>query len=212
MLDVDSTLTGIEGIDWLAARRTPEIAREVERLTTEAMAGVRPIEDVYRARLELVRPARRELSELADAYWKGVAPGAVAAIAAMRAAGVRVEVLTSGLQAAVAPFAKRLGLSPDSVHAVPIVFDSRGDYSSFDVAAPLCVQGGKRVVASSLDLERPVLAVGDGVTDAEIRPAADEFAVFTGFVRREAVVAIADHVIGSFAELERLVLGTGDSV
>ncbi|HUR91283.1 MAG TPA: HAD-IB family phosphatase [Gemmatimonadaceae bacterium] len=211
ILDVDSTLSGIEGIDWLAARRTPEIAREVERLTSEAMAGARPIEDVYRARLELVRPASRELAELAEAYWSSVAPGAGAAIAAMGASGVRVEIVTSGLRDAVEPFAKRLGLAPDSVHAVPVVFDSRGDYSSFDAAAPLCVRGGKRVVASSLDLERPVLAVGDGVTDAEIRPAANEFAAFTGFVHRDAVVAVADYVVGSFAELERLVLGTRES-
>ena len=211
VLDVDSTLSTIEGIDWLAARRNPEIGEQVARLTADAMAGTRTIEEVYRARLDLVRPTLAELAQLADAYWIGVAPGAAEAIARITAAGVRVEVVTSGLRAAVVPFAAKLGLGEDRVHAVPITFDARGEYSSFDATAPLCVQGGKRVVAESLGLKRPVLAVGDGVTDAEIRPVADEFAVFTGFVRREPVIAIADHVVSSFAELEELVLGTGDS-
>ena len=211
MLDVDSTLSGVEGIDWLAARRSPEVARDVERFTAEAMEGTRAIEAVYRARLELVRPTSHELAELAEAYWSNVAPGAAAAIAAMADGGVRVEIVTSGLREAVEPFAARLRISAERVHAVPISFDSRGGYSSFDSNAPLCVQGGKRVVAESLALSGPVLAVGDGMTDAEIRPVAAAFAVFTGFVRREPVVAVADFVVASFAELERLVLGTGDS-
>ena len=211
ILDVDSTLSGIEGIDWLAARRNPEIGEQVARLTADAMAGALTIDEVYRARLDLVRPTSGELARLADAYWVAVAPGAKEAIARLTAAGVRVEVVTSGLHEAVAAFAEKLGLAESRVHAVPIAFDARGGYSSFDSSAPLCVQGGKRVVAESLGLKKPVLAVGDGVTDAEIRPVADEFAVFTGFVRREPVVAIADYVISSFAELEELVLGTGDS-
>ena len=211
VLDVDSTLSGIEGIDWLAARRSPEIGERVARLTAEAMAGKRAIEEVYRARLELVRPTSEELAELAEAYWQEGAPDARDTIARLTAAGVRIEIVTSGLREAVAPFAARLGLAESRVHAVPITFDARGGYSSFDSSASLCVQGGKRVVAESLDLEKPVLAVGDGVTDAEIRPVADEFAVFTGFIRREPVVAIADHVVESFAELEQLVLGTGES-
>lgn len=210
LLDVDSTLSGIEGIDWLAARRDPRIAREVERLTAEAMSGTRPIEDVYRARIDLVKPTRGELAELAEAYWTNVAVGASEAISSVMASGVRVEVVTSGLREAVDPFAARLGLPPDRVHAVAVAFDSAGEYASFDAKAPLCVQGGKRLVTESLSLGGPVLAVGDGMTDAEIRPAADEFAVFTGFVRRESVVAVADYVVGSFAELESLVLGTGD--
>ena len=175
------------------------------------MAGMRTIEEVYGARLDLVRPTSSELAQLADAYWVGVAPGAGEAIARLASAGVRVEIVTSGLREAVAPFAARLGLGDSRVHAVPIAFDARGGYSSFDAGAPLCAQGGKRVVAESLGLTKPVLAVGDGVTDAEIRPVADAFAVFTGFVRREPVVAIADYEISSFADLEQLVLGTGDS-
>ena len=211
ILDVDSTLSGIEGIDWLAARRGAGVGSEVARLTAEAMAGERSIEDVYGARLQVVKPTRAELAELADAYWKNAAPGAVDAIGRMRAAGVRLEVVTSGLRDAVVPFVARLGMPAESVHAVACGFDARGDFDSFDPGEPLVLQGGKRTVAEGLRLAAPVLAVGDGMTDAEIRPIADAFAAFTGFVRREPVLALADFTVGSFAALERLVLGTEGS-
>lgn len=211
ILDVDSTLSGIEGIDWLAARRGPEVGREVARLTAEAMAGERSIEEVYAARLDVVQPTTAELAELAEAYWKNVAPGADGAIERMTAAGVRLEVVTSGLRDAVAPFVARLGLPASTVHAVACAFDARGGFSSFDASEPLALKGGKRKVAEALRLTPPVLAVGDGMTDAEIRPIADAFAAFTGFARREPVVAIADFTVGSFAALERLVLGTEGS-
>lgn len=211
ILDVDSTLSGLEGIDWLAARRNPEIARQVARLTSEAMTGKRTLNEVYGARLGVVKPTAAELAELAEAYWLNVAPGAADAIERMLAEGVSLHVVTSGFHDAVAPFVRRLGLPEDRVHAVRVHFDAAGSYSAFDATAALVIHGGKRVIAEMLRLERPVLAVGDGITDAEIRPAADAFAAFTGFVRRDPVVAIADFIVGSFAELERLVLAAGDS-
>ncbi|MGI8618470.1 MAG: HAD-IB family phosphatase [Gemmatimonadaceae bacterium] len=210
ILDVDSTLSGIEGIDWIAARRNPEVARQVARLTAEAMSGRRTLNEVYGARLGAVKPTAADLADLAEAYWDNAAPGAADAIGRMLAAGVRLDVVTSGFHDAIAPFAARLGLPKGCVHAVRVSFDSRGNYSAFDAAAPLVVQGGKRIVAEALRLKRPVLAVGDGVTDAEIRPVADAFAAYTGFVRRDSVVAIADFTVGSFAEVERLVLATED--
>lgn len=210
LLDVDSTLSGIEGIDWLAERRGPEVARAVAGLTAQAMTGERLLNDVYGARLELVRPTTAEIALLAEAYWENAAAGAADAIHRMKSSGVRVAAITSGIRDAVEPFLARLGLSADDVHAVRLQFDADGSYRTFDTNAPLVVHGGKRIVAESLVLPGPVLAVGDGITDAEIRPAADAFAAFTAFARRESVVAIADFVVGSFAELERLVLGSGE--
>lgn len=210
LLDADSTLSGIEGIDWLAARRNPEVARQVARLTDEAMTGKRTLNEVYAARLGVVKPTASELALLAEAYWENAASGAAEAIRAMSAAGVRLDVLSSGFHDAVAPFAARLGVPEDRVHAVRIAFDRRENVASFDAAAPLVIQGGKRIVAEALRLEHPVLAVGDGVTDAEIRPVADAFAAFTGFVHRDPVVAIADFTVRTFAELVGLVLGRGE--
>lgn len=207
ILDVDSTLAGIEGIDWLAGRRNAQVAREVARLTAAAMTGQRLLNEVYSARLGVVRPSAAEVAELARAYSDSAAPGAADAIARIQRAGITVEVITSGIWEAVTPFTEGLGIHAERVHAVRLEFDEQGNYAGFDTASPLVVHGGKRIVAEALRLPEPVLAVGDGITDAEIRPVATAFAAFTAFARRESVVAIADHVVGSFAELEQLVLG-----
>ena len=65
---------------------------------------------------------------------------------------------------------------------------------------------GKRSVVESLALPRRLLAVGDGATDLAIRPVADAFAAFTGFVHRDTIVAQADSVLDSFDQLAELVL------
>jgi phosphoserine phosphatase len=169
VLDVDSTLTRIEGIEWLAARRGPVIARTVAAMTDRAMRGTLPLERVYGERLALVRPTRAEVAELARAYVDGVVAGAQDAVSALRKARIRLAILSGGVREAVAPFAASLGIDEREVHAVSLRFTPEGAYAGFDTASPLTRSGGKPVVVRALGLPRPVLAVGDGSTDAELK-------------------------------------------
>ncbi len=66
VLDADSTLAGIEGIDWLAARRGPEVQQSVEALTTQAMDGRLALDQVYTRRLALIEPTSLDLHALAQ--------------------------------------------------------------------------------------------------------------------------------------------------
>ena len=75
----------------------------------------------------------------------------------------------------------------------------------FDTESPLTSQEGKLDIVRSLPLDRPALAVGDGATDAAMRPGVEAFAVFTGFVERENVIRVADYVLPSFKDLATLV-------
>ncbi len=49
--DCDSTLSAIEGIEELARLRQPEVLARVEAMTTAAMNGSVPIEEVFAQRL-----------------------------------------------------------------------------------------------------------------------------------------------------------------
>ncbi len=209
VLDVDSTLSGIEGIEWLAAHRNDALREFVERRTADAMAGLLPLDAVYGERLDSVAPTLAELQTLGLAYRRKVAPGAADAVRAMQAAGVRVVIVSGGLLTGVESLAEMLGIDAADVHAVRTLHDERGLYDGFDHLSPLTTQEGKPTLVRTLGLPAPVLAVGDGSTDLAIRVAgaADAFAAFTGFVSRPAVVADADHVVGSFADLTSLVLG-----
>lgn len=206
VLDVDSTLSGIEGIDWLASLRGPAMEARSAELTDKAMRGLIPLEAIYGERLNAVRPTRAEIDELSKTYVERMAPGARETLARLREAGVGLTIASGGFQQAILPLATELGIESDRVHAVRLNFDGQGGYAGFDETSRLARQYGKRDTIRSLALTSPVLAVGDGITDFEIASVVDAFAVFTGFVRRESVIAQADHVLESFDQLLELVI------
>jgi len=206
VFDVDSTLSGIEGIDWLAMQRGSEVAAWSAALTERAMRGEIPIEAVYGERMRAVRPTQREIEHLGREYVSRIAPRAEETLAAFRAAKVYIAMISGGLREAILPLAASLGVDETAVHAVSVFFDDGGNYKGFDEASPLTRQTGKKTTVSTMGLKGPILAVGDGMTDCEMKSAVDSFAAFTGFTQREPVIARADFVIETFDQLRELVL------
>jgi len=203
VLDVDSTLCGIEGIDWLAARRGPDVERAVRELTEQAMTGKLALESVYGRRLETIRPTSADVAGLAVAYRASLAPDAGKVIAELQTAGVRVVLVSGGIRQAIQLLAADLGVE---LHAVDVTFGPAGEYASFDERSPLVRQDGKADVLRSLSLAQPSLAVGDGATDVFMAGAVDRFVAFTGFARRESVVTQASGEVESFDALRALIL------
>jgi phosphoserine phosphatase len=193
VFDCDSTLTAIEGIDELARENRAEIAQ----LTSLAMSGALPLEEVYGRRLAIIRPTEAEVTAVGRKYVEQIAPGAERAVQGLLEAGVVVQILSGGLAPAVRILARHLGVGHERVAAVDLQFGPGGEYAGFDADSLLVRSGGKRrwLEQQGASLPRPVLLVGDGATDLEARPAVDAFAVFTGIVAREEIVRRADHVI-----------------
>jgi phosphoserine phosphatase len=206
VLDVDSTVSGAEGIEWLAGKRGPKVANEVARLTQQATNGEISLESVYAHRLAMIEPSEEEVVELARFYERRLAPRAAEVIGELRENGIRIVLVSGGIRQAVLPLGLRLGFTPAEVFAVRLAFDEEGRYSGFDDVSPLTTSSGKAIVVQRLYLPRPVLTVGDGITDLAARPAADAFAAFTGFNYRAAVVRAADHELTSFDQLLKLVM------
>jgi phosphoserine phosphatase len=206
VLDVDSTLCGVEGIDWLAQRRGADVAAQTTRLTERAMDGEIPLESVYGERLALIRPTLQDIVALSEEYRRTLAAGAADAVGRMVNAGVRVVLVSGGIRSAIEPVATHLGIGMDDLFAVELRWNTGGEYVGFDTESPLTAQTGKLTIVRSLRLQRPCLAVGDGSTDVAMREGVDTFAAYTGFARRAGVVAAADFTIGSYAELEARVL------
>lgn len=204
VFDVDSTLSAIEGIDWLAARRGADIAAESEALTAQAMAGELPIEAVYTRRLARIRPTADELAALGNAYVDQVQPGARELIAALHGAGSRVYLVSGGLRAAILPLAAHLGVAPIRVHAVELAPDMDGTLSRLDGEQPLATQRGKPHIVRYLALQPPIAMIGDGSTDAAVRLVAEvTFIAYTGVAFRPQVVAQAEFQADSCVALAR---------
>ena len=207
VLDVDSTLAGVEGIDWLAAQRGPETAKRIAALTDQAMRGEIALDEIYGRRLTMIRPTHREVAILSRNYVACMAAGADDAVRRMRAAGVQVAVVSGGIREAIVPLALVLGVDGKRLRAVSVYFDRFGEYEGYERESPLTTQQGKAAVVRALGLPAPVLAVGDGATDLAMKPAVAAFGAYVGFARRDAVVREADLVLESFAHLEQAVLG-----
>ena len=207
VLDVDSTVSSVEGIDWLAARRGPDVAESIRELTAQAMSGEIPLETVYGRRLEAIRPSRDEVDALSNAYIDALASGCAETIDHLRGAGVHLVLVSGGIRNALLRLALHLDIPIVDVHGVDVYFHQDGTYVGFNDRSPLTTSTGKAAVIATLAAPRPLLMVGDGMTDLAARPSVDSFAAFTAFAARPPVVSAADAVVHSFAELERLVLG-----
>lgn len=199
--DCDSTLTTIEGIDWLARRAGA--GAEVGELTRRAMAGEVPLESVYAARLALVGPRPEDLAALARAYNEHAVEDVRATLAALAAAGLETWVVSGGLLEAVLPFAVGLGIGHERVRAVPVPW---GEADPWTAAAthPLARTAGKQGEIAALAAGAEVTLVGDGASDAAARPAVDRLIGFGGVVPHERMRAVADDWI-SFPSLAPVV-------
>ena len=193
IFDCDATLSGITGIEELSRH----MRSEVESLTNSAMSGHLPLEQVYARRLRLAQPNRTRVENLGRLYVERLVPDAREVVAALSESKVDVRIVSSGVRQAVLFLARELGVPDDHVAAVDVRFDAVGEYDTFDPESPLVASQGKVAVVRNWgrQLERPIMMVGDGMTDLETRPVVDLFVAFAGVVARPKVMAGADVVI-----------------
>jgi phosphoserine phosphatase len=202
LLDCDSTLSSIEGIDELGRLRGPATFKAVEDMTNAAMNGGTPMEAIFAKRLEIIQPTAAELAAIGAQYIATVEPTALASLAKLRAAGWKIAIVSGGFTQAIRPLADFLGI--DRVEAVTLKFNADGSYAGFDDSCPTCKTKGKNVVARRLRAEHQathVVMVGDGASDLEVKGDADLVIGFGRYVQRPKVVAGADKFVHSLEQL-----------
>jgi D-3-phosphoglycerate dehydrogenase len=209
VFDFDSTLVRIETLEVLAdiaLAGSPDaetVRAEIGRLTDQAMAGEVDFGEALRRRLALLPLTREHVRRLAERILDEGTPSVRKNLAFFRDNAVRIVILSGGFREIIAPVAERLGVAPERVLCNDLVYDAGGRITGVDDANPLSRAGGKAEALKALNLTRPVVMVGDGWTDAEVKQAgaADRFYAFTEVVRRPPVVAAADAEVGSLDEL-----------
>ncbi len=203
--DCDSTLSAIEGVDELARARGPEIFRQVEAMTNDAMNGLLSVEAVFGRRLEIIQPRWPDVAAVGRRYVETVEPTARETVATLVARGWTPVIVSGGFRAAIVPLADFLGIK--RVEAVDLFFHDDGGYRGFDQSYPTTRSGGKPEVVARLKRELQatrVVMIGDGVSDLEAKPEVDRFVGFGRYLAREKVRAGADAFIYSLAELPAL--------
>ncbi|ETW92936.1 MAG: hypothetical protein ETSY1_41465 [Candidatus Entotheonella factor] len=211
MFDCDSTLSGIEGIDELGRLRSPEIGDHIAQLTTDAMDGRVPVEDVFGLRLNLIQPSQQECTGIAQRYLDHVEPHAKRIIAQLKDEDWDIAILSGGFEPCIAPLAAYLGI--DRIEAVPLSFDASGAYAGYATDYPTTRSGGKLDAIRQIktqDAYTLTVMVGDGVSDLETKPGVDCFIGFGAYIIRDRVLAEADAFIYSLDELPALLRTVDD--
>lgn len=207
VFDCDSTLTEIEGINLIAKWAGKE--KEVEILTNQAMNGKINFEDVFSARLSLIRPKRRDLERLGKEYIKYQLKDARSVIEKLQKLGKEVYIVTGAYERPIKKFAIHLGVPEENVIAVELKFGKNEDFLGYDTKNPLIKNKGKRKVLEKLAKLGSLIFVGDGATDLEAKDVVDLFVGFGGVVCRPIVQRSADIFINSKTLMPIVALAQG---
>jgi len=209
VFDFDSTLVRIETLDALADivldghPDADRVRAEIARLTNLTMGGELDFGQSLRARLAMLPLTRAHVDALADRILDEGTSSVRRNLRFFQENAANIVIISGGFREIIAPVAERLGVSPDRVLANDFVYDAEGRVTGVDDANPLSHADGKPKVIKALNLTGPIVMVGDGWNDAEVKlaGAADRFYAFTEVARREKVVAVADAEVRSMDEL-----------
>ena len=211
IFDCDSTLSTTEGIDELARRAG--VFDQLAPLTMAAMEGKIKLDEVYKQRLDAIRPKRADVEWLARCYLDNIVADADIVVANLQLAGKQVHIVSGGIRQAVLPLARHLKIPESQVHAVDIHFTPDGEYSGYDETSPLSKSGGKKIICTRIiGKQYNAVMIGDGITDLEAAQERVHFIGFGGVFRRSIVEKIAeDYIIDPtlLPVLERLIQKRG---
>lgn len=206
--DCDSTLIDIESLDVLGERMG--CGDEVRRLTELAMSGSLPMEDVFKRKMDLMRPTRSDVLSIAELCRTRLVLGAIEVVRVLQEAGKRVFLVSSNFQVIVDVVAEVLGIPFENVIANDIYFTADGSYAGISESSPLCRTTGKaEIVRTHLRVGEKSVFVGDGMTDASTVGIVDLFIGYGGVVVRDAVREKSDVYVADahFGALLPFILG-----
>ncbi|MBU1324974.1 MAG: phosphoglycerate dehydrogenase [Alphaproteobacteria bacterium] len=208
IFDFDSTLVDFETLEALAelsladASDAAERRAQVAELTDAAMAGRIDFAEALTQRLALLPVTREHVQALAARAPSRLAPSVARNLETLRRHADRLVIVSGGFREVIAPVADLLGVPADRVLANDLTYDEAGRVTGVR-SNPILLPQGKAAAIRALNLTGPVVMIGDGWTDAEVRlaGAADRFVAFTEIVRRERVVAAADSEAATLDEV-----------
>mmetsp|Transcript_20209 Transcript_20209/g.42348 ORF Transcript_20209/g.42348 Transcript_20209/m.42348 type:complete len:271 (+) Transcript_20209:33-845(+) len=208
--DVDSTVITSEGIDDLASYLNK--GPEVSSWTARAMGGNVKFEDALAARLDIIKPSRKDIEGCLRDEPLVLTEGVESFITTLHSMGKDVWLVSGGFRIMINPLATLLNIPLSNIHANTITFNEDGSYKGFDDEELTSRDMGKPRAVESIKSSKShklVVMIGDGATDAQARRpgAADAFIGFGGIVDRDGVRDKADWFVYDFKTLEEEIKG-----
>ena len=208
IIDFDSTITKVEGLDQLAVislKGNPagdKIAAEIKHLTDLGMNGEISYSEALQKRIALLKANKRHIDTLIEFLSENITDSFERNKPFLQTYADNIIVISGGFKEFIDPIISQLGLKTENVYANTFTFDANGDITGVDETNPLAKSGGKIKLLESLELDGHVSVIGDGYTDYELKKSgeADRFYAFIENVKRDNVIPGADFVIKSLDE------------
>jgi D-3-phosphoglycerate dehydrogenase len=209
IIDFDSTFTRVEGLDELGAialKHRPdgeEILQEIKRITDLGMDGSISFSESLEKRLILLQAGKEHLLPLVDSLREKVSQSFIRNKDFFKTFSDSILIISSGFKEFIKPIVTEFGIKEENIYANTFVYDQEGRIAGVDKTNVLAGNNGKVELLKRLNLQGDVYVIGDGYTDYEIRAAglANKFYAFTENVRREKVLAKADHIAPNLDEI-----------
>jgi D-3-phosphoglycerate dehydrogenase len=209
ILDFDSTIITCESLDELARialadnPSRQEIMSQLEALTAQGMAGTLAFDESLRQRLNLFSATQANITSLIAGLKDCITPSLLANRAWLEYNKEHIYIISGGFEEYIKPIIAMIGLMPEHVYANRFIFDGSLNITGYDYTRYTSHSGGKVAQAHVLELPHPLIAIGDGYTDYELKNSGevDEFWAFIEHVERPEVVAEADHILQNFHDM-----------
>lgn len=201
VIDFDSTFTRVEALDVLCEislrgqDNAAESLRKIKEITDLGMEGKISFRESLEERLRILQANRSHLPELIARLSEQVSQSFQRNKEFIRKYSDQIYILSNGFKDFIVPIVEHFGISEDRVFANEFEYDNAGNITGFNKHNMLSENNGKPNKIKSLNLKGEVYVLGDGYTDYEIKKAgiAHKFYAFTENVRRDNVLANADH-------------------
>lgn len=215
IIDFDSTIIRHEALEELAQialQDKPDrgsIMRQLREINELGMSGELSFDQSLRQRLRLFATGRAQVAKLTMQLCEDITPSVAKNQEWFNRKAKHIYILSGGFDDYVVPVVACLGIAADHVLANAFVFDSTGQVSGYDDTRLLNKAKGKVRQLSALQLTHPIIVIGDGYTDYEMRAhgEADVFWAFCENVNRPSVTAHADRIFNSFDEIVKATEG-----
>jgi 2-hydroxy-3-keto-5-methylthiopentenyl-1-phosphate phosphatase len=210
VVDFDGTITERDTLVMLVQTHAPDVFDEVEDALHEGRITLR---ECIRREFEAVRGDHDTIIAEAVAETR-VRPGFAGFVAAARAAGDRLVVVSSGFESIIRPVLAREGVGDLDVVAHEVRFTAAGGVVDFRHGedCDLCGEQCKRSVVTSMRGDGEVVYIGDGYSDRCAALAADRVFARRGLARYLTAAGVPFDPFEDFADVRAAMGGSYSAV
>jgi len=206
LIDFDSTIISCEIMEVLAEislknkRNKDSILQNIRDITDLGMIGQIPFSQSLDKRIRLLPITRLVIDESIDRIRKNISPSFKNNVSELKK--YNIHILSGAFTDIILPLMEEYGFTENNIHAIDLIFDNE-QFIGVDKLSPLAQNEGKVIVAQRLNLKNDTLAIGDGITDYQIKNSglAKYFYYYNEHVTRPEVIKLADETIENFDDL-----------